>query len=121
ANALDHASQSTGQTNADHLHTGVFVGIDLDPNTTNYHFRWSLLDRARQWADEAGLVLSEDALATWAHALRDAAHPPLTANRTMGALGGIVASRLARAFKVGGPSFTVSSEEASGIDALQAA
>ena len=37
----------------------------------------------------------------------------------MGALGGIVASRVARAFRVGGPSFTVSSEESSSLRALE--
>src|SRR5262249_7836903 len=66
------------------IHTGVFIGIGLDLNTTNFSFRWSQAEQA----------------------LRDAAGPPLTANRTMGALGGIVASRIARAFRVGGPSFT---------------
>ncbi|MBV8559117.1 MAG: acyltransferase domain-containing protein, partial [Planctomycetaceae bacterium] len=53
--------------------------------------------------------------------LRDVAGPPLTANRTMGALGGLVASRIAREFRVGGPSFTVSSEETSGARALDVA
>jgi 3-hydroxymyristoyl/3-hydroxydecanoyl-(acyl carrier protein) dehydratase len=36
----------------------------------------------------------------------------------LGALGGIVASRIAREFRFGGPSFAVSSEEASGLRAL---
>src|SRR6185437_3087942 len=76
--------------------TGVFIGLDL--NTTNFHFRWSL--------DPA---------------LRDAASPPLTASRTMGSLGSIVASRIAREFHLGGPSFTLSSEESSGLRALEAA
>ena len=39
----------------------------------------------------------------------------------MGALGSIVASRIAREFRVGGPSFTLSSEENSGIRALETA
>ena len=39
----------------------------------------------------------------------------------MGALGGIVASRIAREFQIGGPSFTVSSEETSGLRALEIA
>jgi acyl transferase domain-containing protein/3-hydroxymyristoyl/3-hydroxydecanoyl-(acyl carrier protein) dehydratase len=78
--------------------TGVFIGLGLDLNTTNFHFRWSL-----------------DA------ALRDAAGPPLTASRTMGSLGSIVASRIAREFHFGGPSFTLSSEESSGLRALEAA
>ena len=39
----------------------------------------------------------------------------------MGALGSIVASRIAREFRIGGPSFTLSSEENSGIRALETA
>ena len=39
----------------------------------------------------------------------------------MGALGGLVASRIAREFRLGGPSFTVSSEETSGARALDVA
>ena len=39
----------------------------------------------------------------------------------MGALGGLIASRVAREFRVGGPSFTVSSEETSGLRALDVA
>ena len=53
--------------------------------------------------------------------LRDAFGPPLSANRTMGALGSIVASRVAREFRLGGPSFTVSAEETSGLRALDVA
>jgi acyl transferase domain-containing protein/3-hydroxymyristoyl/3-hydroxydecanoyl-(acyl carrier protein) dehydratase len=80
------------------IHTGVFIGIELDLNTTNFHFRWSL--------DPS---------------LREAACPPLTASRTIGSLGSIVASRIARAFHFGGPSFTLSNEENSGLRALEAA
>ena len=47
--------------------------------------------------------------------------PPLTANRTVGALGGIVASRIAREFKVGGAGITISAEESSGLQALNVA
>jgi len=100
---------------------GVFIGIGLDLNTTNFHFRWSLLNRARQWAADMGLNLTSDQVQQWATKLRDCCSPPLTADRTMGALGGIVASRVARAFSVGGPSFTVSSEETSSLRALDLA
>ncbi|MBA4063847.1 MAG: type I polyketide synthase [Isosphaera sp.] len=71
--------------------TGVFVGLALDPNTTNFHLRWS----------GAG------------------GGPPLTADRTMGALGSIAASRVARAFHFGGPSHTVCSEEGSAARAVE--
>jgi acyl transferase domain-containing protein/3-hydroxymyristoyl/3-hydroxydecanoyl-(acyl carrier protein) dehydratase len=71
------------------LHTGVFVGLGLDLNTTNFHVRWAELAKGQPQL------------------------PPLTADRTMGALGSIAASRIARAFHFGGPSFTCCSEETS--------
>src|SRR5262249_42487047 len=52
---------------------------------------------------------------------RNAAHPALSANRTMGALGSIAASRIARAFQFEGPSFTICTEDSSGGRALEAA
>jgi acyl transferase domain-containing protein/3-hydroxymyristoyl/3-hydroxydecanoyl-(acyl carrier protein) dehydratase len=81
--------------------TGVFVGLTLDPNTTNFHLRWAV---SRSAADVA-----------------DAASPPLTADRTMGALASIAASRVARVFQFGGPSFTVCSEETSAGRAVELA
>ncbi len=101
--------------------TGVFIGIALDLNSTNFSFRWSLADAAPDWAEEIGQPLAPDELSAWTTQLRDAAGPPLTANRTMGALGSIVASRIAREFRIGGPSFTLSSEESSGIRSLETA
>ncbi len=100
AAALDdsHATISNDDPN-----TGVFIGLGLDPNTTNYHLRWSLL--AQETGDRR-----EDNLP-----------PALNANRVMGALGSIAASRIARAFHFGGPSHTVCSEEASAVRALELA
>ena len=88
-------------------------------NTGNFHFRWSLLSRAREWAAQLGLELSDQQFNQWVDSLREAVVPALSANRTMGALGGIVASRIARAFRMGGASFTVSAEESSGLGALE--
>ena len=101
--------------------TGVFIGIALDLNSTNFSFRWSMAERAAGWSKELGLDLNPEELEAWTASLRDAAGPPLTANRTMGALGSIVASRIAREFRIGGPSFTLSSEESSGMRALETA
>ncbi len=80
------------------LRSGIYIGLALDLNTTNFHLRWSLPESER-----------------------DAAHPPLTADRTMGALGGIVASRIARELHAGGPCFGIANEEASGARALELA
>ncbi|MEO1270852.1 MAG: beta-ketoacyl synthase N-terminal-like domain-containing protein, partial [Myxococcota bacterium] len=68
-----------------------------------------------------GQPLDGDALDAWTTALSDAVTPPLTANRTMGRLGEITASRVAREFGLGGPSYTVSGEECSGLVGLDVA
>ncbi|AMV37010.1 beta-ketoacyl synthase N-terminal-like domain-containing protein [Planctomyces sp. SH-PL62] len=103
------------------LRCGVIVGLGLDPNTTNYHLRWWLASRAPTWNVEQGWNLSEADLEAWISDACDAIQPALTANRTMGSLGGLVASRVAREFRIGGPSFSVSSDEGSGLDALRIA
>jgi acyl transferase domain-containing protein/3-hydroxymyristoyl/3-hydroxydecanoyl-(acyl carrier protein) dehydratase len=100
------------------LRSGVFIGIGLDMNTTNYHVRWALSPSAREWSEQSGKNLTPTDLDEWVVKLRAACGPALNANRTMGGLGGIVASRIAREFHIGGPSFTVSSEETSGLQAL---
>ena len=76
---------------------GIFVGLGLDLRTTDFHLRWSALARGEQIGS------------------------PLTADRTMGALAGITASRIAKEFHFGGPSHTVCSEETSGLRALEIA
>ncbi len=106
-------------TDAIRERTGVYVGLGLDLNTTNFTFRWSVQAQARTWAERRGL--SDPELHNWVAAVREAAGPALNANRTMGALGSIVASRVAREFHLGGPSFTVSSEDTSGVHALETA
>ncbi|MGD9642349.1 MAG: beta-ketoacyl synthase N-terminal-like domain-containing protein [Elusimicrobiales bacterium] len=99
---------------------GVFIGLGLDMNTANFHFRWTLAETARARARQQGWSLSAGSEAELTAALHAEAGPALSANRTMGALGGIVASRIAREFHVGGPSFTISGEETSGLRALEA-
>ncbi|PLX72402.1 MAG: type I polyketide synthase, partial [Desulfuromonas sp.] len=115
----DEAFQDAGLTREDLLFTGVFIGAGLDLIATNFSFRWGIHNYARQWAKQLGLEISETELDEWVLALRDSFGPALSANRVMGALGSIVASRVAKEFRVGGPSFTVSSEENSGLRALE--
>lgn len=119
---LDTAAKALADYSPDRKaeNAGVFIGLGLDINTANFHFRWSLAQTARLRAQEQGWQLSEAEERDFLCGLRDAAGPALSANRTMGALGGIVASRIAREFHVGGPSFTISSEETSGLRALEA-
>lgn len=83
---------------------GAVIGIAFDYEAANFHLRWHQLARGPAAAATAR-----------------GRPPPLTAARTVGALGSIVASRLAREFRFGGPSFVVSSEEASGLAGLEIA
>ncbi len=101
--------------------TGVYLGMGIDLNTTNFHFRWWVLKQGRAWALQQGGQPGSADVERWVRALADAASPPLTANRTMGALASIAASRIAREFHLGGPSFTLCGEENSGLRALEAA
>jgi acyl transferase domain-containing protein/3-hydroxymyristoyl/3-hydroxydecanoyl-(acyl carrier protein) dehydratase len=118
ANALEDAGLSELSAEQQ-CRTGVFIGIALDLNTTNFHFRWMQKKYASEWLKKLGIELTDNDLNEWVEKLKHAFGPALSANRTMGALGGIVASRIARAFRIGGPAFTVSAEETSGLRALE--
>ena len=85
-------------TPADHTSDGVFIGVTLDPNTTNFHLRWMAGEQ-----DPSQM---------------DAVHAALSANRTMGALASIAPSRLARYLRAGGPSFAICDEQNGGLRAL---
>ena len=115
--ALDDASNPKLESSR----SGVFIGLGLDLRSTDFHFRWAIKARAADWARKAGLEAGSTESNQWIADLCDAAGPPLSADRTLGALGGIVASRIAREFHIGGPSHSISSEETSGLRALQVA
>ncbi|MDJ0785036.1 MAG: beta-ketoacyl synthase N-terminal-like domain-containing protein, partial [Desulfosarcinaceae bacterium] len=100
---------------------GATIGVSFDYEATNFHLRWQLPRQVRKWNRTHDLGLSDTKCDRWAAALQEEIGPPLTATRTLGALGGIVASRVAREFKLGGPSFIVSQEEASGLRAVEIA
>src|SRR5206468_10601946 len=96
----------------------VLIGLGLDQNTANYQLRWRLANQVPAWNELLELGLSPGQVAEWTEALRQSIGPALSANRTMGSLGGLVASRIAREFRIGGPGFTVSCDETSGIQAM---
>ncbi|MGD8847403.1 MAG: polyketide synthase, partial [Desulfobacteraceae bacterium] len=97
---------------------GAIIGIGFDYEATNFQLRWALPSMAARWNETSTLPESGDEnLNRWLHCAKDDCGSPLTATRTLGALGGIVASRIAREFRFGGPSFVVSAEEASGLQA----
>ncbi len=99
--------------------SGVFIGLGLDLRTTDFHFRWTAKQQGEAWARRAGIASMDTA--AWISAACEGAGQPLTADRTLGALGGIVASRIAREFHIGGPSHAICSEDTSGLRALEVA
>jgi len=98
---------------------GAIIGIDFDFEAANFHLRWQLQNMLAAWLKKFGRTSFELKEDHWLESLKDACCPPLTPTRTLGALGGIVASRIAREFRFGGPSFVVSCEEAGGLKALE--
>lgn len=104
---------------ADHHRAGVFVGTNLDFGTTEYQLRWRLCAQGPAWANQ--LNVPPDEQARWIAALLDAVTPPLDADRTVGGLASIAASRVARMLGWGGPAYVCSSEETSALTALRLA
>ncbi|NNL41191.1 MAG: type I polyketide synthase, partial [Desulfobacterales bacterium] len=100
-------------------HMGVIVGLEFDFEATNFHQRWNLSNSVKTWIKKHPLKLNEKQKESWLKLLREESGPPLSHIRTLGALGGIVASRIAKEFRFGGPSFIVSCGEASGLKALE--
>ncbi len=100
---------------------GAVIGMGFDMEATDYHVRWSLGNTHADWLKQAGVSLDDAQKAVWLKSLKDAFGPPLNTSRTLGALAGIIASRVAREFGMGAPSFTVSADSASGFSALDIA
>jgi 3-hydroxymyristoyl/3-hydroxydecanoyl-(acyl carrier protein) dehydratase len=103
---------------ADRPSMGALIGVDFDFDATNFHLRWHLEALFAEYRRMRSPLISPVADEAWLEGLKDAVSPPLTASRTLGALGSMTASRIAREFRLGGISFVVAAEEASGLQAL---
>lgn len=114
--AMSHAGMSEAGENAT-----VLVGLGLDPRSSLFHLRWMLPERARAWLKELGIEARLEDVDQWIQQLQDEVSDPLDANRVMGALGSVAASRLARDLGAGGPSHTVSNDDMGGFRALEQA
>ncbi len=90
------------------LSTGIYVGMGTDAQATRFGTRWRI---------GAGRSHDDPALATE----RDRIGPALTAAGVLGTMPNLVANRLNSQHDLAGPSFAVSGEEHSGLDALRLA
>ena len=102
------------------LEMGTIIGMAFDFESTNFHLRWNFPNEIASHQECLANVPTED-IKSWTTSIQDQLSPPLNATRTVGALGGIIASRIAKEFLLGGPSFVVSGEESSGLHALEIA
>jgi PfaB family protein len=100
---------------------GAVIGMGFDMEATDYYVRWGLGNTHSDWLKQAGVSLVNTQKAVWLESLKNDFGPALNTSRTLGALAGIVASRVAREFSMGAPSFTVSADSASGFSALEIA
>jgi 3-oxoacyl-(acyl-carrier-protein) synthase/3-hydroxymyristoyl/3-hydroxydecanoyl-(acyl carrier protein) dehydratase/1-acyl-sn-glycerol-3-phosphate acyltransferase len=91
--------------------TSVIVGMQCDAEIARHGARW----RVSGWAETLG------ASPDWMAAARDGFVPLLGAAGVIGAMPNIVSNRLNSQFDFCGPSLSVSSEELSGIRAMQIA
>lgn len=87
--------------------TGVFIGMEPDPEVARYGARWRLA--------QTGLAQAPLAAA------RDAIVPALTSAAVLGTMPNIPANRLGSQFDFAGPAFTVQAGAASGLEALRIA
>ncbi|MFM7316488.1 MAG: beta-ketoacyl synthase N-terminal-like domain-containing protein, partial [bacterium] len=113
-NAAHEAARQAGwlgRGSEPRLRTAVLLGVSLDQGTNHFQLRWALTDPHGDSSHRK----------THIKEARDAFGPALTANRVMGNLASIAASRLAREFRLGGPSFTISDSTDAGITALETA
>ena len=120
---LQVTREAIGHSGLDEIEesTSVLVGLGLDPRSSLFHLRWMLPEKGRAWLKELGIEARPEEVERWIEILQDEASLPLNANRVMGALGSIAASRLARDLGAGGPSHTISNDDLGGFRALEQA
>ena len=98
----------------DVLRTGIFTGMEVDPEITRYGVRWRREELLR--------ARGEDPLEPWLAATRESITPALEGPaRIVGNMPSMVANRLNSQFNIEGPGFAVGAGEDSGGTALELA
>lgn len=107
---LDAGRQAAATTTLPRERSSVFVGMGVDAEVARYGARW----RFDELTSFASGVPSDDAS-------RDRIVTALESAGVIGTMPNIPSNRLNRALDLGGPSCSVSAEEASGLEALELA
>ncbi|MFC3800493.1 beta-ketoacyl synthase N-terminal-like domain-containing protein [Cohnella sp. GCM10012308] len=112
--AADAAAEVGGLTGD---RVGVYVGMQCDAEIARHIARVRVGEWAGKHAALSGLQASDADVAS----LQNAFYGPLESSTVVGLLPNVPANRLNKHLKISGPGFTVSSEELSGITALELA
>ncbi len=94
-------------------HTGIYIGMGTDPETSRFNLRIKLPDILEKFNATLDANLIDK--------IKDAVSPALDSYNAVGMMSQLVANRLSTILSTTGPSFSVSCEELSGDMALKAA
>ncbi|MFF4801827.1 beta-ketoacyl synthase N-terminal-like domain-containing protein [Streptomyces sp. NPDC001351] len=110
-----------GKDGAKGRRVAVVLGMEMEPSAEGHGARYALDRKLAAWSAAAGLEPTEDQLAALTRAARDGIHDSIEANEVLSYIGNIMAARISSLWNLTGPSFTVSSDSAVGVDALDTA
>jgi len=94
--------------------TCVFVGMGCDAEVSRGAMGWKLKQLVTDWTGKKNV----DDLEPWIAEARSSINPYGQAPAVLGAMPNIVTNRISSQYDIGGPGFSVSSEELSGIRGL---
>ncbi len=97
--------------------TGVIVGMGCDGEAARSGLCWRLNEFASRWMKDPRPIDIKE----WVSGSQDGINPVRKAAAIIGAMPNIPANRLCSQFDVAGPSFTLSSEELSGVRGIDLA
>lgn len=118
ASAYD-AIEGLGLEKHDFSEYGVFVGLEVDAVAHTYGGRPRLACIADDyWQKGHPLCKDFESKQAWSEFIKESYGPDLSAQRVMGSLASITASRIAKGFGFGGMGVSISMKHASGLYAL---
>ncbi|MFE2877680.1 beta-ketoacyl synthase N-terminal-like domain-containing protein [Streptomyces roseus] len=100
---------------------GVVIGMEMEPSAHGHGSRYELGRKLAEWCEAAGVEPSPEQLAALTRAARDGVHDSIEPNEVLSYIGNIMASRVSSLWNLTGPSFTLSSDSAVGVEALDVA
>lgn len=110
---LEAAREAVRTVSLPRERTMVVIGMGVDPDIARAGARW----RVPYWLEQAGPAATMPS----ADAARAMFAPPMTPEGVVGGMPNLAANRISTQLDLGGPGFTVSAEEASGLVALELA